>query len=64
MFDQGGTAFHPVAVIAVDNPAYCALLGVVNMSADHTVNLLFAGFVGHGLFIICNVLHGVLNFML
>ena len=64
MLDQGGTAFYPIAVIAVDDPGNFTLFGVVDVSTDHSVNLLFAGFIGHGLFVIIYVLNSVLNFVL
>ena len=45
MFDQGGQAFHPVAIIAVQNPIHFAHFRFVDMTADHAIVVAAPGFV-------------------
>src|SRR5216683_8153449 len=45
--DRGATA-HPIAVVDVPDGSDQALLGAMNVAADHAVNLVPAGGLGHG----------------
>src|SRR5260370_33581731 len=44
--DRGATA-HPIAVVDVPDGSDQALLGAMNVAADHAVNLVPAGGLGH-----------------
>src|SRR5580700_24231 len=61
MLDQGGAAFHPVAVVAVKHPVELADLRVMNMAADDAVELAAAGLLGQRVGKGPDVLHGVLH---
>ena len=46
MFDEGGAAFDPVAVVAVEDSVHHAHLGVVDVAADDAVEAASTGLVG------------------
>src|SRR6516165_4064004 len=46
VLDEGGTALYPVAVVAIENAAQIAHLGVVDMAADDAVDAAPARFFG------------------
>jgi hypothetical protein len=48
MLDEGGAAFHPVAVIEVVDVVDHAVVGGVDMAADDALGTTLAGFAHHG----------------
>src|SRR5215469_4181439 len=61
MLDQRRAALHPVAVVAVEHVVEPPDLGLVDMAADHAVDLAPAGFFGQRHLEIVDILHGVLD---
>jgi hypothetical protein len=46
VFDEGGAALHPIAVVAVDNAVDVADLSGVNVAADDPVDPIGANIAG------------------
>lgn len=64
VFHQGGTALHPVAVVAVQNSVDVAHFRAMDMSADHGVHAALARRLGHGVFEAADVLNRSLRLVL
>ena len=64
ILDQRRAAFDPVAVVAVEDAVDVADLGVVDVAADHAIDAAPARLVGHGVLVVGDELHGVLDLVL
>ena len=64
MFDQRGTTFDPITVVAIENPVMVLDSGMVDMPADDTVHAAFAGLIHHQLFKATDVFDGVFDLVL
>ena len=61
MLDQGGHGLYPVAIVHIHDTIYLAYLGMMYVSADHTIEPAFAT-VGHEvLFELEDEIHGFLH---
>eukprot|EP00998_Keelungia_sp_KM082_P004144 NODE_1521_length_1309_cov_1.384941_g1508_i0.p2 GENE.NODE_1521_length_1309_cov_1.384941_g1508_i0~~NODE_1521_length_1309_cov_1.384941_g1508_i0.p2 ORF type:complete len:242 (+),score=34.14 NODE_1521_length_1309_cov_1.384941_g1508_i0:353-1078(+) len=61
VFDKGGAAFDPVSVIAIKHITDHAFFGMMDMTANHAIDLALGGFVGDGIFEIADELNGVFD---
>lgn len=60
-FHQRGTGLDPIAVIAIQHTAVHGDLRVVDVAADHTMDIAFQGLTGHGLLVVADKLGGILD---
>lgn len=61
---QRRAAFHPIAVVAVEDAVDVADFRVVDVAADDAVHAPLAGYLGHGLLEIGDVGHCILDLVL
>ena len=62
MLDQGGQAFDPVAIVAIDDAVDFPNFGTVNMATHHTLKAVFGGLGRHGDFKITDEIDGFFDF--
>src|SRR5260221_5708405 len=58
MLDDRGTTFDPVAAIHVNEAALASNCRVMNMTANHAVNITTPGFGSQGTFVLANEIDG------
>src|SRR5690606_33914731 len=61
VLDQCGAGFHPVAAIVITDAVHFADFGVVDMPANHPLEVALAAFVGEGLLEFTDEIHRFLH---
>jgi len=64
LFDEGSAAFHPVAIIIIDNLANLSDLCAVDVAANDSINTEIGGRACNGFLELTNILDGVLDLLL
>ena len=64
MLDDRGTTLDPVAAIHVDEAALASNCCVMNMTANHAVNITTPGFGSQGTLVLANEIDGILDLQL
>src|SRR5437879_13907622 len=61
MLDESSAVLDPIAAVAIENVADLTQLGVVDVTADHTIDTAATGFGGNGVGKGSDVLHRILD---
>jgi hypothetical protein len=63
VFDQGSAGFDPIAVVAIKHSFHIPHFGIVNVTADHAVDLAPPCLLGQREFVIADIFDGVFDFV-